>query len=104
MLTESTKSTESEYEADGYWCLSTFRAVITFGTPWYPFPMAIPKAGDAAVRTSDGIRFCVADVIEAGGEDLYKLTPEDGGESIEIPGAFFVREHNEERAEFEVVE
>lgn len=66
--------------------------------------MAIPKEGDGVVRTQDGKRFKVEGVIEAGGEDLYKVAAEDGGESLEIPGAFFVREHDQERAEFEVVE
>ena len=66
--------------------------------------MAIPKKGDTAVRTKDGKRFTVDEVIEAGGEDLYKVSAEDGGESLELAAAYFIREHDDAQAEFEVVE
>lgn len=65
--------------------------------------MAIPKKGDTVVRTGDDRRFVVDDVIEAGGEDMYTIRAEDGSEMVEVSGASFVREHDEDRAEFEVV-
>ena len=49
------------------------------------------------VRTADGVRSTIAEVIEAGGENLYRL---ESGE--EIPEASFVREHAASRAAYEV--
>ena len=60
--------------------------------------MKIPKEGDTVLRTADGTRFTVEKVVEAGGEDVYRLS---GG--IEVTGAMFVREHDETRAAYEVV-
>lgn len=60
--------------------------------------MEIPKKGDTIVRTADGARFTIAEVIDAGGENLYRL---EGGE--EVSEASFVREHDEGRATYEVV-
>ena len=61
--------------------------------------MEIPKKGDTVVRTVDGTRFLVEEVIQAGGEDVYRLS--DG---VEVTGAMFVREHDMRRATFEVVD
>ena len=61
--------------------------------------MEIPKKGDAIVRTADGMQTKVAEVIEAGGENLYRL---ENGE--EISEALFVKEHAEARAAYELAE
>ena len=58
--------------------------------------MEIPRKGDTVVRTADGARFRVEEVVEAGGENLYRL---EGGE--EISEALFVREHDQDRAPYE---
>lgn len=60
--------------------------------------MEIPKKGDTVVRTADGTRFTIEEVVPAGGENLYRLS---GGE--EVSEALFVREHAQERATYEVV-
>ena len=54
--------------------------------------------GDTIVRTSDGSRFKIAEVVQAGGENLYRL---ESGE--EVSEALFVREHEQGRAAYEVV-
>ena len=60
----------------------------------------MPKAGDAVVRTEDGARFTIAKVVEAGGEEMYTLTPSGGGDPLELTGASFVKEHAETQAEY----
>ena len=53
--------------------------------------------GDTVVRTSDGVRFKIAEVVQAAGENLYRL---ESGE--EVSEASFVREHDDARAAYEV--
>ena len=60
----------------------------------------MPKKGDAIVRTADGARFTIAQVVEAGGEEVYHLAPEGGGDLLKITGASFVKEHSEDRPVF----
>lgn len=59
--------------------------------------MEIPKKGDTVLRTTDGARFTVDEVVVAGGENLYRLS---GGE--EVSEAEFVREYAQDRATYEV--
>lgn len=65
--------------------------------------MEIPQKGDSVVRTEDGARFTVAEVVDAGGENLYRMEKEGGGERLEIEEGAFVRGHEETKARFEVV-
>lgn len=66
----------------------------------YALSMEIPKKGDTVVRTDDGARFTVAEIVEAGGENLYRLQPADGGETVEVEGGVFTKRHDAQDAEF----
>lgn len=61
----------------------------------------MPRAGDVLIRSSDGARFTIQEVVEAGGEEVYHLRPERGGDGVKITGASLVKEHDQTRAEYE---
>lgn len=63
----------------------------------------MPREGDKVVRTEDGASYVIEKVVEAGGEEVYRLRPEAGGEGLEITGASFVKEHDQDRAAFDLV-
>ncbi|RYG22640.1 hypothetical protein EON82_16525 [bacterium] len=59
-----------------------------------------PKTGEALIRTADGQRFTVVEVIDAGGENLYRVEPEGGGESFEIESGALVKGHDDDQPKF----
>lgn len=62
--------------------------------------MEFPKKGDGLIRTVDGERFTVVEVIDAGGENVYRIRSESGGETVEIESGALVKHHDEGRPQF----
>jgi hypothetical protein len=62
--------------------------------------MEFPKQGEALIRTADGQRFTVVEVVDAGGENVYRVQPEGGGETMEIESGALVKRHDEEKPQF----
>lgn len=60
----------------------------------------MPKKGDTIVRAEDDACFTIEDVVQAGGEEIYHLRPEAGGDRLKITGASFVKEHDQSRPEY----
>jgi hypothetical protein len=59
-----------------------------------------PKQGEALIRTADGQRFTVVEVIDAGGENVYRIKGENGGETLEIESGALVKGHDDDQPKF----
>lgn len=59
-----------------------------------------PKQGEALIRTADGQRFTVVEVIDSGGENIYRLQGEGGGDTFEIESGALVKHHEEDQPQF----
>ena len=59
-----------------------------------------PRQGEALIRTADGQRFNVVKVLDAGGENVYRVQAVYGGETIEIEAGALVKGHKDDRPKF----